>query len=784
MQVGSKTVAFFQKIPYNSLINRSITGILETAHTGDTSMNRKKFLPLALALILLAGCAPAPDTTTDAASTGSTVPLPDLPTAGAYRLDEDTAIAGSWTTALRGENGGTVTYNDVYGGVSGKDYTDPTYYTYRETISATGGLKWAPHTWETTDDSYILNYTTAGFYRFALNSALDGWTIVDEMAQGAPQDVTSSYVGTYGITAGQSAKAWRIRLNPNACWADGTAIDADTYLYSYRELLDGKMMNRRADALYAGDFAVVGAKDYLYGKADWENVGILKEDDYTLVFITENPVLDGDFYVPYYLTSTYLVYEPLWEACKTYLDAEGNRVDADDPDVATVTTDYSTSLATSMSYGPYKLTYFEQDKSITLERNTLWYGYSDGKHFGQYQADRIRCQILSDQSTALLAFLGGELDSISLSASDMETYAISERIRYIPQTYTTKLTFNTDAEALRARGTQILTNRNFRTAFSLAIDRYRFAGAYTSAGAPGFGLLNEQYVYDPYSGSSYRQSAPAKNALVRLYGLRYGAGGTYETLDDAYNAITGYDAELARQYMQLAYRQTVDEGIYDGESLIKLQLSVYQNEDVYTQMYHALSDALQDACRGTDFEGKISLEMVVDGDYYATMDSGLTDMIFSTWGGSAYDPYGLLYNCYCDGGIAEYPNQMEYGFAAAAVSVTITLDGRELTASLQDWARWCAGEDVTIGSGADAPAPFRELDAYSRCAVYADLEWAYLSQMVALPLYYRNSAVLLSRKGNYPVDTYLDLVEFGGIAFYTFDYSDSQWESVKGQMRY
>lgn len=751
----------------------------------------KKGLALLTVLALLssmAGCTIGKDdpTTETKAPYASHPPL--LSNRGDYSVDYNagTVVAGHWATVLRPESGGAVTYNDTYPGGNGKDYSDKNYYTFRESISSTGGMKWAPHTWETTADSYILNYTTTGFYAFVPNRDLTGWTIVDEMAQGAPRDVTASYVGQYGIRIGETGKAWYIALNPNACWADGTPINADTYIYSYRELLDGKMMNRRADSLYAGDFSIVGAKDYLYGEADWSKVGIIKTGEYGLVLITTAPIADPEFYVPYHLTSTYLVYEPLWEKCKRYFDKDGNQVSANSDRVVSITTNYSTSLETSMSYGPYKLTYFEPDKQITLNRNSFWHGYSDGKHLGQYQTDEISCQVISNQSTALLSFLKGDLDTISLSAADIEKYAASDYIRFIPQTYTTKLSFNTDAEALAQRGSQILSNPNFRRGFSLAIDRSRFSASFTSAGAPGYGLLNQMYIYDPYTGASYRDSDPAKNALVQLYSLTFGEKGDYPTLEDAYAAITGFDMELARQYMQLAYDEAVESGLYDGESPIQLQLSVYQSEDTYVQMYHFLDAALRAACRNTGFEDKVSLEMVVDGDYYATMESGLTDMIFSTWGGSAYDPYSLMFNCYCDAGVREYPNQMEYGFDAGEVDLTIRLEGKDYTASMQDWARWCAADvEVTI-SAADGTAlqPFHAYDAYTRCAVYADLEFAYLSQMVTTPLYYRNSATLLSQKGRYPTEDYLNLVEFGGIAFYSYDYTDTEWAKVKGNLKY
>ena len=494
------------------------------------------------------------------------------------------------------------------------------------------------------------------------------------------------------------------------------------------------------------------------------------------MLITTAPVRDPDFYVPYYLMDTYLVYQPLWEQCKTYFDKNGNTVAAGSDAVASITTNYATSLDTSISYGPYKLTYFELDKQITLERNEVWFGYHDDRHQGQYQTDRISCQIISNHATALLAFLNGDLDSIGLQAQDMADFSGSPYLRYLPQSYTTKLTFNTSAKALSARGAQVLSNVYFRQAFSLAIDRTRFAAAYTSAGEPGYGILNQMYIYDPYTGATYRGSEGAKNALVRLYGLEEAAFGS---LEGAYRAITGYDPEKARGLMQLAYDQCVKQGLYDGESPITLQLSVYQAEDNLVQMFHFLQDAMALACKGTGFAGKITLQMTVDADYYATMESGLTDMIFSTWGGSSYDPYGVLYRCYCDAGVAEFPNQMEYGFDAGNVDVALVIDGKSYRASLQTWARWAASDTQIPGL-----RPFREYDAATRCKLYADLEFAYLSQYVVAPLYYRNSAQMLSQKGDYPTATHVDPVEFGGIRFYTYFYDDDAWNQIKSGLQY
>lgn len=801
-----------------------------------------------------------------------------------YTTDGNTVYAGSVTTQEGEDGAGELNYN-LYKGEEGKDYTDEKVYTYNDYIAGTTNMKWGTVNWETNEDSYVVSKITSGFYNFYLNDTKDGWAIGCDLASELPVDVTSEYVGSYGIEEGDTAKAWKITLNPDACWEDGTPINADSYIYSYQQLLDPIMLNRRADSLYAGDFQIYGAKNYVYqgrtsfnalgetvedyladggdeselyvdvtsfwnvtaedgsqyvsitdetpirdeavedenadeayvsGKylyetylapgcayadnaadyvgtmqsyeADYsfDNVGIFKTGDYEIVFVTTSPVASPDYYVPYNLSSAYLVYEDLWESCKTYFNSNGDQVDADSDDIASITTNYGTSAETTMSFGPYRLDYFELDKQITFTRNDNWFGYKDGKHTGMYQADNISCQVIAEQSTALLAFLNGEIDSVSLVASDMSTYGSSDYIRYTPQSYTTKLTFNTDLAKTTERGTQILTNLNFRKAFSYAIDRNTFAASYTSAGSAGFGLLNNLYVYDPYTGATYRDSDGAKEALCNLYGMTWGEDGDYEDLDEAYEAITGYDISYAQSLMQQAYDECVADGLYDGESNVEIELRVYQSDDTYVQMFNYLNSCLEAACEGTGFEGKVSLKMVVDADYYETNYSGGADMIFTTWGGATYSPWTVLYECYCDASDGS-GQQMEYGFDTSAINVVIDVDGATFTQPLQTWALWADGDINTVLTSDDGSVTLDAFGDYSyetEAEIFGKLEYALLSYYTTTPIYYRNSGSLVSQKGDYAVDQYIDLVEFGGIEYYTFDYDDTEWEAVKGSLTY
>ncbi|MCH5286364.1 MAG: hypothetical protein J1E43_03000 [Christensenellaceae bacterium] len=505
----------------------------------------------------------------------------------------------------------------------------------------------------------------------------------------------------------------------------------------------------------------------------WDEVGLKKIDEYTIDLILVNPMEEASFYLPYNLSSNWLVYQPLYEECKSFFDADGKQV-ATEEEAATVTTDYCRSLEKTIGYGPYKLTYFELDKQITFERNDEWYGYRDGKHTGMFQMDRYNVTVIPDHATVMMAFLNGEIDGASLQDADMETYASSAYIHYTPQSYTTKLTWNTDYEKLLSRGTnsQIQVIDEFRKGFAFALDRNAFATSFTAAGTAGFGMLNYLYTYDPFTGATYRSSDYAKKALVNTFEVPYGEGEAFETLDEAYEALTGYDIEKARELMQAAYEKAVASGIYDGESDIVLDLRVYNSDTIYVQMFTYLDTQLKEACVGTGFEGKVSMNMTADADYYNTNYSGGADMIFTTWGGAAMAPFGVLSNCYTDGSDGS-GNQMEYGYDTSAIALTINMNGTDYTYSLQDWANWMNAYDVT--NIISDLGKFADYSYDTRCGIMAACETAFLHWFPTTSIYYRNVASLYSQKVNYATDTYNNIMGYGGLTHMTFNYDDAEW---------
>ncbi len=138
------------------------------------------------------------------------------------------------------------------------------HYTYN-TYTSEFGTSWNPHTYQTANDSTVLDYTTVGFYTFDYNETKDGFVVVPEMAAAMPVDVTSNYVGEeWGIGEDETSRAWLIELRNDLKWEDGTPITAHDFVASADRLLDPVAINYRADQLYSGDLVLVNAKDRFY----------------------------------------------------------------------------------------------------------------------------------------------------------------------------------------------------------------------------------------------------------------------------------------------------------------------------------------------------------------------------------------------------------------------------------------------------------------------------------------------------------------------------------------
>ena len=218
-------------------------------------MNMKKLLALVLAammlLSVLAGCNGNTNPTTTAPQNNQTQPKPGTSGTEGEEIVVEPFPAGDyiWKTSV-----------------------------------VTMATNWNPHTYQTTDDSVPLDYTTSGMYSFIFNDGLHpvegkepyaGYVIVPEMAAEMPIDVTEDIKAQYpNFNIPESATkgyAYKLVLNPDACFSDGTPINAQTYVDSMERLFRPELINYRvSDWCGSSTLSIAGAENYAnQGKTVW-----------------------------------------------------------------------------------------------------------------------------------------------------------------------------------------------------------------------------------------------------------------------------------------------------------------------------------------------------------------------------------------------------------------------------------------------------------------------------------------------------------------------------------
>ncbi len=748
---------------------------------------------------------------------------------------------------------------------------DDAEYTYHLSMAASP-INWNPHAWEMNNESTMMSFIEMPLVDVSI--AEDGVNF-EWVFEGATdlEDVTATYPDREKwLTPNEDGSLptekliYKISLNPDAKWADGTPINADTYIYSMQQMLDPAMKNYRANSYFEGDTAIKNSKLYynndkagqpMYGPANeneaeqyylnlsescvffggpakdyhdnagyqpyfcdaegndlyakypeaeyvpvteeviadlttmsqtfgddnpeawkewcfaivgtfaetpWEDVGLIKGDDYTLYYVNETPV--SAFYMKSMMTSNWIVYEPLYEAGK---ETKENLV----------ATNYGTSAETYMSAGPYKLESFEADKQFVLTRNENWYGWTDGKHVGQYQPTKVVYDIIPEHATALMAFIKGDLDEIALTADDLVNYKMSEYLLKTDQTYTFRYIFASDLEKLTAleeeandgSNKKVLYYDDFRKAISLSINRAQFCADCTTGYKPAYYLLNSLYYYDIENNteSQYRNTKEGRDAVLRLYGVEYGEGKQYADDVEAYASINGYDVEQARALFQKVYEQAIADGNYtDGQKIhirCEAMASAINAEASRQQEY--LNDYVAEATKGTGFEGKIDFEFLGNiSNRYEDVALGKIEMIRGAWGGAAFYPFSTI-RVYCEpeymGGTTKIHESC--GWDPTVETITIPINGEDRTDTIQNWAKSIqpAGE-----FGGDEYADMR-------LHILSYIETAVLNSYQCIPFGCECECTLFSKKIQYATEDYNIMYGYGGIRLMSFNYNDKEW---------
>ncbi len=764
----------------------------------------------------------------------------------------------------------------------------PKKYTYNYAL-AEFPTTWSPHTNQTSIDSEIMDYIVSGLYTFDYKDEKhDGYKVVPLAAKEEPKDVTSQYIGKYGLVEGDTKKAYIVPLRDDLKWDDGTKITANDYVESAKRLLSPTAKNYRADSLYSGNMVIHNAQNYLnagqtvnldnganagyeladltkkedgtyvtpdggavylavnfpldwtsgntlkdyvdaYGEGyfsvkNWDTLVGMMDDDGLIPLTDENLALYADvttgnpawgetdadlpnyfvysqtypeldfaevgiaalsdtelllvldkqlsgFYLLYSLTDTWLVKLDLYDKCESIVDGVYNNT-------------YGTSVETTASFGPYKLTDFQADKQYTLTKNENWFGFTDDT----YQATAIVVDSVPDPNTRLQLFLQGKLDSYGLDRDHMEEYSKSDYCYYTPGDSTYAMVFNPNLGALKSMQEKeganvnktIITLKEFRMAMSLGLDRAKFCLATSPTNNAAFALYSTLIVSNPDEGTAYRTTDQAKKVLVDFWGLTedIGAGKLYPDMDAAIESITGYNLTKAQEYFNAAYDKAIATGLMDEDDKVVIMIGTPNNTSAfYNAGYDYIVNNYTEAVKGTKLEGKLEFKRddTLGNGFSDAIKNNQVDMLFGVgWTGSTLDPYGLM-EAYTS---STY--QYDPAFNTSSEKLTINIGGVDYTASLVEWNDIMTGTAHTItaadGTTKEYSCGEADNDPETRLDILAALEGAILLQYDFIPIMDASSAGLRGMQIKYFTEDYVFGMGRGGIKYNTFNSDDEAWD--------
>ena len=540
---------------------------------------------------------------------------------------------------------------------------------------------------------------------------------------------------------------------------------------------------------------------YVSGYGDevaWDTVGIYAVEgenaivpclDKTYEFLKDDGSLS--VWAPYYFSSLPLVQKTKYEACKIE-PAAG----------ATLwTSNYNSTLATTASWGPYKLTQFEAGSHYKLEKNENWYGWNMEQYKNQYNITAINCRKVEEFDTKWMGFLKGDYDDASLQTENVGEYLDSKYVYFTStSTGTYGMQLFSDLDTLKASDNNngILAIQEFRHAFNLALNRSDIIEKiWPGSAVPCFGLLNVAYYYDIENspdledGGQYRNTTIAKEGILRAYGFTQNAEGKWSagdlkdlSTDDAYDALTGYNPVLAKEKMAEAIAiLTADPEKYGYDASKDITLVYGSSSDTAKQRFRAdyLQGILNGLTEGTALEGKIKVvfDASAGSKWSDAFRSGATQIGFGYgFSGNGFNPFDIV------GAFVDPDDDLNYHmyWDTSAIDMTLTMPagdyegaGESITMDVQNWFFCLNG--LAESEGADKTYNWSEGNAptEARLMILSALEELVIKESRSVMLIADGGGSFLGAKFSYFSEDEHTFMGFGGLRYIEVNYTDAEW---------
>lgn len=406
--------------------------------------------------------------------------------------------------------------------------TDEGYGVLNEaSIDSVGSFN--PHTYSTNFQDTVIKRVVLRLYAYVPSEDRNSYLLTGQLANDNPKMVD------------EDGKVWRISLREGATWPNGEVIDAYDAEYSFKQLLDPKLLYKLGGTFASNYITIVNANQYYLQngqdgiKTEWEEVGIKVIDNLTLEITTVNKHSVAEVMSHFASPTTSMVEEETYELSK---NSDGTECQ------------YGTNLESFVSAGPFLLDQWNKDSLVVFKKNPNFIFKDEINLAG------IVTKIVESEATQMQLFESGDIDYVKLSADNYKKYEQDPRILISPAISVNSLSVNTINPEQ-----PILNNLNFRMALFHAIDRAGVADV--SKDTPANYWVSTRQVIDPVTGLKYRDTDLAKaNVIPNL----------------------GYDPELAVKYFETALKE-------EGLDRVDLTL-LYSDQERYKIMSEFVQNSI------------------------------------------------------------------------------------------------------------------------------------------------------------------------------------------------
>lgn len=477
----------------------------------------------------------------------------------------------------------------------------------------------------------------------ALNSAVDGammvqhvfeglmkWTDSGSPVEGAESADLAKLVNgqaeSYEKTDnGDGTVTYTFKLRDDAKWSDGQPVTANDFVYAWRRLATPATA---ADYCYMIDM-VKGYDEVNGGTADPTTLGVSAPDDKTFV-------VDLTYDCPYFM-----------EICAfpATLPLREDIVSAN-PDQWTFEPD------TYIGNGPYKMTQWEHNSKIVMEKNPEYYDYD------KLGPDSITWRLMDDNNAMLASYKSGDLDFVEdVPVDEIPSLLSDGQLNIVPYIGTYYVCYNTQKAPF--------DDWRVRKAFTLAIDSQYIVENVTQTGqVPATGFVPSG-ISDADTGSDFRS-----------------VGGEYWTAPTT--------AEQYQKNCEEAKQLLADAGYPDGQGFPTITY-LYNTSD----NHKAIGEALQSEWK-TVLGVDIKLENQDWSVFLENRKQGNYDIARNGWIADYNDPISFLDMWVTGGGNndAQYSNT---DYDAAIKEAKSTADPAARMAAMHKAEDILMGQDWTLG---------------------------------------------------------------------------------------